>query len=200
MQRKPLERRLISSLASAFSPRQTMRRPLLSVLLGTAALMAAPFLAPSTARAHAIESELSNLGGQAIPHSHPHPEAGVTRLQLSSAFSTGQPASHAAVRLVPAPGAKPVELGHTDAQGRLAFALPARTGPEAEIQVDAGAGHRDWIGLNELTHTHAASTGGSGGSLAHHPWKALTGTLLSLAPIAGLGLLGGLVLRRRPRS
>ena len=47
---------------------------------------------------------------------------------------------------------------------------------------------------------NAGATGGSGGSLAHHPWKALTGTLLSLAPIAGLGLLGGLVLRRRPRS
>ena len=177
-----------------------MRRPLLPVLLGTAALLAAPLLTPSAARAHAIESELSDLGRQAIPHSHSHADGGVTRLQLSSAFSTGQPASHAAVRLVPSPGASPVELGHTDAQGRLAFALPARTSPEAEIQVDAGAGHRDWIGLNELTHTHAASTPSGAVRLSQHPWKALTGTLLSLAPIAGLGLLGGLVLRRRTRG
>lgn len=178
-----------------------MRRPLLPVLLGTAALLAGPALLPQAARAHAIETELSELGGgSAVPHSHPHPEAGATRLQLSSAFSTGQPASHAVVRLVPTPGASPVELGRTDAEGRLAFALPARTSPEAEIQVDAGAGHRDWIGLNEVSHTQAAAGHGGGPLLSQPRWRAVSGNLLSLAPIAALGLVGGLVLRRRPRG
>lgn len=184
-----------------------MRRPLLPAWLATAALLTGPALVPASVLAHAIQSELSELSGAAVPHSHPHPhgegQSGAIHLQLSSAFSTGQPASGAAVRLVPTPGAAPVELGRTDAQGRLAFALPARLGSEAEIQVDAGAGHRDWISVQEVNHLHAAAASGQPRlslRFTDRPFGGLEASLLSLAPIAGLGLLGGLLLRRRSRG
>jgi nickel transport protein len=163
-----------------------MRRPLLSVLLGAAALV----LAPSQARAHAIQTDLTVIGGS---HGQLQAsiQAGGNRLELASHFSTGLPASDAAVRLIPAQGGTPIELGRTNADGRLAFALPAGTGRDAEIQVDAGAGHRDWIELSEL---------GRPGRQASLPWAALHGNLLTLAPLAVLGLLGGLARLNRPRG
>lgn len=163
----------------------TMRRPLLPVLLGAATLV----FAPGLARAHAIQSDLTVLGA----HSHPHatlPAAG-SKLELASHFSTGLPARDASVRLIPVQGGTPIELGRTDADGRLAFALPQGIGRDAEIQVDAGAGHRDWIELSEL---------GSPARQAALPWASLHGNLLSLAPIAALGLLAGLARLKRPRG
>jgi nickel transport protein len=167
-----------------------MHRPFLPVLLGTAALLLAPSLAPSPVRAHAIQSDLQLLGGEGVPHSHAGEGPAVSRLQLSSSFSTGQPARDAAVRLLKGGGQPPLELGRTDSEGRLAFSVPAHLAAEAEIQVDAGAGHRDWIELSEVGHRHQAS----------RPWSSLRGPLLGLAPVAGLGLLGGLALLRRPRG
>jgi len=163
-----------------------MRRPLLSVLLGAATLA----LAPGLARAHAIQTDLTVVGAS---HSHLQaslPAAG-SRLELASHFSTGLPARDASVRLIPLPGGTPIDLGRTDADGRLAFALPKGTGRDAEIQVDAGAGHRDWIELSEL---------GRPARQASLPWASLHGNLLSLAPIAALGLLGGLARLNRPRG
>ena len=164
----------------------TMRRPLLPVLLGAATLV----LAPGLVRAHAIQTDLTVVG-----HSHSHLEASLpaagSKLELASHFSTGLPARDASVLLIPAQGGTPIELGRTNADGRLAFALPAGTGRNAEIQVDAGAGHRDWIELSEL-----------GGPVrqAAVPWGALRGNLLTLAPFAALGLLGGLARLNRRRG
>jgi nickel transport protein len=156
-----------------------MRRPLLPVLLGAATLV----LAPGLARAHAIQTDLTVVGA-----SHSHLEASIpaagSKLELASHFSTGLPARDASVRLIPAQGGTPIELGHTNADGRLAFALPAGTSRDSEIQVDAGAGHRDWIELSEL---------GRPARQAAVSWATLHGNLLTLAPIAGLGLLGGLL-------
>lgn len=147
-------------------------------------------LAPALVRAHAIQTDLTVVGAS---HSHSQaslPAAG-SRLELSSHFSTGLPARDASVRLIPAQGGDPIELGRTNADGRLAFALPAGSGPGAEIQVDAGAGHRDWIELSEL---------GRPARQAAMPWSALRGNLLTLAPLAALGLLGGLARLNRPRG
>jgi len=163
-----------------------MRRPLLPVLLGAATLV----LAPGLARAHAIQTDLTVVGA-----SHSHLQASIpaagSKLELASHFSTGLPARDASVRLIPAQGGTAIDLGRTDADGRLAFALPAGIGRDAEIQVDAGAGHRDWIELSELgrpSRQDAVS------------WATLHGNLLTLAPIAGLGLLGGLARLNRPRG
>ena len=163
-----------------------MRRPLLPVLLGAATLV----LAPALARAHAIQTDLTVVGG-----SHSHLQASIpaagSKLELASHFSTGLPASDASVRLIPAQGGTAIELGRTNAEGRLAFALPAGSGRDAEIQVDAGAGHRDWIELSEL---------GRPARQASAPWAALPGNMLALAPLAALGLLGGLARLNRPRG
>jgi nickel transport protein len=163
-----------------------MRRPHLPVLLGAATLV----LAPGLVRAHAIQTDLTVVGA-----SHNHLQASLpaagSKLELASHFSTGLPARDASVRLIPAQGGSPIELGRTNADGRLAFALPAGTGRDAEIQVDAGAGHRDWIELSELSLPARQ---------AALPLGALPGNLLTLAPIAALGLLGGLARLKRPRG
>lgn len=162
--------------------------------LATPALLAAGalLLIPTGARAHSIETDLHLSGGAS--HSHPHGEAAApgasARILLHSAFSSGEPARDATVRLISA-GSEPRLLGRTDASGRLAFALPSATAADAEIQIDAGAGHRDWISLSELR---------DGRLQAGSPGSTLRGTLLCAAPFAALGLLGGLVaagLRRR---
>jgi nickel transport protein len=144
--------------------------------------VAALALGPQAARAHAIETDLLAPAG-AADHSHPHPHTTGT-YQLHSAFSSGEPARNATVRLLASTGREPVELGRTDAQGRLTFVLPANAGPDAEIQVDAGAGHRDWIALSEIN--------GSAPQALHRPSLVRT-TLLAAAPLTALGLLGGLV-------
>jgi len=163
--------------------------PRVGVLLGAAAILMGPSLAPTPARAHAIQSDLQLLGAADLPPAGAKASASASRLQITSSFSTGQPASDATVRLLGAAGRPPVELGRTDGNGRLAFVLPAHTAADAEIQVDAGAGHRDWIELSELG-PHRISRGR----------QPLDKILLSIAPIAALGLLGGLAHLRRPRG
>ena len=165
----------------------TMRRPHLPALLGAATLV----LAPGLVRAHAIQTDLT-VGGASHSHLEASLPAAGSKLELASHFSTGLPASDASVRLIPAQGGSPIELGRTNADGRLAFALPAGTGRDAEIQVDAGAGHRDWIELSELSLPARQA--------ALPSWGALPGNLLTLAPIAALGLLGGLARLKRPRG
>jgi len=161
-----------------------MRRSTFALLFGAAGLA----LAPLAAGAHSIQTDLHLLGGAHGAQLQASLPISSGRMELQSAFSNGQPARDAAVRLIPAQGGTPIELGRTDAQGRLAFALPERTGRDAEIQVDAGPGHRDWIELSEL---------GAGRRQASLP---LRGVLLSLTPVAALGLLGGLARLQRPRG
>jgi cysteine desulfuration protein SufE len=115
-----------------------MRRSPLPLLFAAALV-----LGPQVVRAHGIETDLIAPG--AADHSH----AASGSYQLHSAFSSGEPARNAAVRLLARAGAEPIELGRTDTEGRLAFVLPVHAGPDAEIQVDAGAGHRDWIAVSE---------------------------------------------------
>ena len=120
-------------------------------LAGTAALL----LAPSTAAAHGIETDLRRFAGLSsrldfgeqgpggIPAAAPPSEA----FQLHSSFSTGMPAAAAVVRLLPPHGGEPIDLGRTDAEGQIRFALPPQAGTDWEIQVDAGPGHRDYLEL-----------------------------------------------------
>jgi nickel transport protein len=63
---------------------------------------------------------------------------------LESRFSNGEPTSDAIVRLV-APDGQAVELGRTDAEGQLSFALPKQANGDWELQVDGGPGHRDYL-------------------------------------------------------
>jgi nickel transport protein len=96
------------------------------------ALALALLLSPAAARAHGIESSVTRL--QSLSDS----------LVLESRFSNGQPTSDALVRLV-APDGQSVELGRTNANGQLSFALPKQANGEWELQVDGGPGHRDYL-------------------------------------------------------
>jgi len=89
-------------------------------------------LSPAAAQAHGIESSLTRL--QSLSDS----------LMLESRFSNGEPTSDAIVRLV-APDGQAVELGRTDAEGQLSFALPKQANGDWELQVDGGPGHRDYL-------------------------------------------------------
>ena len=91
-------------------------------------------LSPAAAKAHGIESSLTRL--QSLSDS----------LMLESRFSNGEPTSDAVVRLV-APDGNTVELGRTDAQGQLSFALPEQANGSWEVQVDGGPGHRDYLDM-----------------------------------------------------
>jgi len=153
-------------------------------------LLAAGFaLAPVAVQAHAIQTDIELLGGPA--HSHASIPGDSGRIQLHSAFSTGEPARDASVRLIASATAEPVLLGRTDSQGRLAFSLPKGTRRDAEIQIDAGSGHRDWIDLAEIRQGRLQAAG---------PASSLRGSLQSLAPLAVLGLLGGLLAAGSQRS
>ena len=148
-------------------------------LLGSIALAA-----PSV-RAHGIETSLERFAGlrAAMPL-----EGG--DLQVESRFSTGLPASAAAVRLLPPDGGEPIEVGQTDDEGRLRFALPEGARDDWELQVDAGPGHRDYIGLSEDLEPPETDTL----SLRPAGWP-------TPLPVLALGLLGGAtggaILRRR---
>lgn len=86
-------------------------------------------------------------------------------------------------------GTASVELGQTDAAGRLTFALPARARADWEVQVDAGPGHRDYIELP------GSLPSGLQGQLDRslHP---LSRTLGSMGALALLGAMAGLLLHR----
>ena len=96
------------------------------------ALVLALLLSPAAAQAHGIESSITRL--QSLSDS----------LMLESRFSNGEPTSDAIVRLV-APDGQAVELGRTDAEGQLSFALPKQANGDWELQVDGGPGHRDYL-------------------------------------------------------
>jgi nickel transport protein len=140
------------------------------------------------ARAHAIESSLERV------------TALNDELMLESRFSNGEPADDALVRLVP-PGGEPIEVGRTDAGGRLRFTLPSQATKDWEVQVDRGAGHQDFLELSET----AAITPSLGlrpatpvrpaignPRVVNNPWILLAGLTL-----IGGGAAGMLALRRR---
>jgi nickel transport protein len=96
------------------------------------ALVVALLLSPAAAQAHGIETSLTRL--QSLSDS----------LVLESRFSNGEPTSAALVRLV-APDGRSLDLGRTNAQGQLSFALPKQANGDWELQVDGGPGHRDYL-------------------------------------------------------
>ena len=96
------------------------------------ALALALLLSPAAASAHGIESSITRL------------ESLTNSLVLESRFSNGEPTSDAVVRLV-APDGESREIGRTNAQGQLSFALPKQANGEWELQVDGGPGHRDYL-------------------------------------------------------
>jgi nickel transport protein len=104
-------------------------------------------MAGGGAHAHGIESSLERLGPLTDEKAFERPRNAGSSLKLESRFSSGVPAIDAAVRLVPPDGGTPIELGRTDAEGRLTFALPRGARPDWEVQVDAGPGHRDYLEL-----------------------------------------------------
>jgi len=89
-------------------------------------------LVPTAAWSHGIESSVTRL--QSVSDA----------LILQSRFSNGEPTSDALVRLV-APDGKALDLGRTDRQGKLSFAMPSRVDGDWELQVDGGPGHRDYL-------------------------------------------------------
>jgi nickel transport protein len=176
------------------------RVPLLA-LIGAAGLV----FAPAAARAHGIESSLDRLGGLSDRIDFTRTASGsptasgsrapTTQLQLESRFSSGLPASEAAVRLVPPDGGTPIELGRTDTRGQLTFALPARAGSDWELQVDAGPGHRDYLELPGADQTPDAPQ-----ARTFLPRAAmLTSRWHVLSPLVVIGLIGGIGGLRRWR-
>lgn len=138
-------------------------------------------------RAHGIETTLQRLGSLSA--------------SLESRFSSGLPAADAAVRLVPPGGGRPIDLGRTDAQGRLAIRLPGGVRPDWEVQVDSGPGHRDYLDLGE-----AGTPGAPAAPQALRPIRPIRHQLGEQAqawalPLSGLALIGGatagLIRRRR---
>lgn len=96
-------------------------------------LTAASVAMPRQATAHAIESSLHYLNGS---------------LELSSSFSSGEPAKDAVVRLLQADGSPGQELGRMGEDGRLALTLPPDLhNGRVDLQVDGGPGHRDYLEL-----------------------------------------------------
>jgi len=90
---------------------------------------------PLPVRAHAIESSLVRL--QALHNT----------LELDSHFSSGVPVDGALVRLVSPDGQQSIAVGRTDRLGALRFQVPASANSSWEVQVDGGAGHRDYLEL-----------------------------------------------------
>ncbi|MCX5945826.1 MAG: hypothetical protein NTZ53_11125 [Cyanobacteria bacterium] len=148
-----------------------------AALLGTAAKV----------EAHAIESSLTRVASLS------------NGLLVHSQFSSGLPAVAAQVRLIP-PGGQPIEVGHTDNQGQLSFALPKGANGDWELQVDGGPGHRDYLNmpvqggkaqLDRLSDRHGPGLA-DGLATALHPGVLVLGGLCGLA-----GVLIGLDRRRR---
>ncbi|MFU8886771.1 MAG: hypothetical protein ACNA8O_15110 [Cyanobacteriota bacterium] len=131
-------------------------------------------------QAHAIESSLERVTAL-------NAAAAANGMRLESRFSTGEPAQHANVRLMP-PSGEPIELGQTDAAGQLLFSLPAATDTNWELQVDAGPGHRDYLDLSDTLPGTAAA--GLQPAAGHSGLARLPGPRsLLLLGLAGAGLL-----------
>lgn len=149
-------------------------------------------VAGAGAHAHGIESSIERLAPLNEAKAFERPRNSDASLQLESRFSSGVPAIDAAVRLVPPDGGTPIDLGRTDAEGRLTFALPRSARPDWEVQVDAGPGHRDYLEL-------PAAPGASQARRSDGP--RLPRLAATAHPIAALGLIGCLgavpLLRRR---
>ena len=137
-------------------------------------------LTPGLAKAHSIQSTVTHVHGSA------------DQLLLSSAFSSGVPTSNANVRLL-TPGGQTLDLGRTDAQGQLAFALPRGANGAWELQVDGGPGHRDYLAmpvqrgqaqLDQISENHHAPLG--------------SGWLAGLGGLGAAAMLLGLQRIRRP--
>lgn len=142
-------------------------------------------LATPALMAHGIQSTLDYLP---ITSS----SSGAGSMQVQSSFSTGLPASDAAVRLLPPDGGEAIELGHTGPDGRLTFTLPPTASSGWEIQVDAGPGHRDYLAPTDAGVAPAGN--GIGGHAAapeqHRIWRGpLPGPLTGVALVAGISLL-----------
>lgn len=152
--------------------------PVVTGLLIAATLAAAP----QRAAAHAIESSLeriTQLSGSLD-----------ARFALESRFGSGEPADGAVVRLIP-PAGEALELGRTDAEGRLQFRLPPRVDTDWTLQVDGGPGHRDYLEL--------PASQGQPAARRSSPADSRSG--LHLASSAGAALIGlcGFGLSRRQR-
>jgi nickel transport protein len=155
-----------------------MKPLLFSGLIGLAAFV----VAPTQVRAHGIQSTLERLTSL------------TGSLRLESQFSSGQPASDAAVRIVPPGGGTPIELGRTDATGSIVFTLPPQANRQWEVQVDAGPGHRDYLELPETTATPSVPARVS----RSHPYPRMGGWAF-LPPLSALAVAGlaGLLRPRR---
>ena len=142
------------------------------------ALALAILLSPAAAQAHGIESSLTRL--QSLSDG----------LMLQSQFSNGLPTSDAVVRLV-APDGQAVELGRTNAEGQLSFALPKQANGDWELQVDGGPGHRDYLEM-PVQQGQAQLDRISQGPLQHNP-------LAWLSALGATAMLLGLQRIRRHR-
>lgn len=158
------------------------RCPLLLPALLISATLA---LAPQRAEAHAIESSLERLSQLSGSLDAPY--------ALESRFGSGEPAHGAMVRLIP-PAGDPLEVGRTDAEGRLQFRLPHQVDADWTLQVDGGPGHRDYLELPASQGQPAARRAAPADSPFNRP---------GLAPSLGAALIGlcgfGLALRRQRR-
>ena len=100
-------------------------------LTGLAALA---LLTPGRSLAHAVQTDVSSL----LP-------SGLINLRTS--FSSGEPLANAPVRLESHDGSQSIELGATDADGRLRIDLSDVADGVLDLQVDGGPGHRDYLEL-----------------------------------------------------
>ncbi len=168
-----------------------MKPLLFTGLVGLAALV----VAPTQVRAHAIESSLERLTSLNASLNSSAATPGPETLRLQSQFSAGQPASDAAVRIVPPDGGTPIELGRTGADGSIVFTLPPQASRQWELQVDAGPGHRDYLELPEP----AATPAGPARVSRSHPYPRLEGWAY-LPPLGVLAVAGlaGMLRTRRP--
>ena len=137
-------------------------------------------LSPGLARAHGIQSTVIHLAGSS------------DKLLVQSAFSSGVPTSDAVVRLVP-PGGQPLEVGRTDSQGQLSFALPKNASGEWELQVDGGPGHRDYLEMPVRAGQAQLD------QLSEHEHPPLGGMVAGLGGLGAAAMLLGLQRTRRPR-
>ncbi|GDX72598.1 hypothetical protein LBMAG39_10310 [Cyanobium sp.] len=148
-------------------------------LRGWRLLALAPLAWPGLAQAHGIESSLSPLRGLN------------NQLLLQSQFSNGEPARDAVVRLV-APDGHPLDLGRTDGQGQLSFALPKDAQGSWELQVDGGPGHRDYLEMPVQRGQAQLDR------VSEQPQPA-RGWLMGLSGLGAAAMLLGLQRIRRPR-